>query len=199
MLYQKDISKDPQTLFQINKPGNFFYFFRNRTEKIIFEITAPNSHILLYGIFENNNNENISFITKQHHIAPNTSSQVIIKSALRENTSLEHHGIIRLEKSSKKSKASFESRHLLLEESSQASVKPYLEILTEDISCSHAVTISPPNPELIFYLTTRGISQEQAKKILAKAFVNFSSQSLALSHPSFFEKNISEIKTFSGK
>lgn len=198
MLYQKDISKDPQTIFHIDQPGNFFYFFKNRSEKIIFEITAPNAHVLLYGIFANNN-ENISFITKQHHIAPNTSSQVIIKSALRENTSLEHHGTIRLEKSSKESKASFESRHLLLEESSQASVKPYLEILTEDISCSHAVTISPPNPELIFYLTTRGISRKQAKKILAKAFINFSPQSLALSNPSFFGKNIPETKIFSGK
>jgi Fe-S cluster assembly protein SufD len=190
MMYQKDISNDPQTFFQINEPGHYFYFFKNRSKEVIFEITKPNTHIILYGVFENINNEKISFITKQHHIAPETSSQVIIKSTLCENASLEHNGIICLEKSSKKSNASFESRHLLLEESSQASVRPYLEILTGDISCSHAVTISPLTPELLFYLATRGISKKQAKKLLAKAFTNIPFQSILPSNISFFPKNV---------
>ncbi|NCU42457.1 MAG: SufD family Fe-S cluster assembly protein [Candidatus Moranbacteria bacterium] len=189
MMYQKDISNDPQTFFQINKPGHYFYFFKNRSKEVIFEITKPNTHIVLYGVFENITNEKICFITKQHHIAPHTSSQVIIKSALRENAFLEHSGIICLEKSSKESKASFESRHILLEASSQASAKPYLEILTEDISCSHAVTISPLSPELLFYLATRGISKKQAKKLLAKAFTNIPFQSILSSNTPFFPKN----------
>ncbi len=193
MIYQKDISKDPQTLFQINQPGYYFYFFKNRAEKIIFEITAPDTHILLCGIFENIHNKHISFVTEQRHSAPRSSSHVLIKSTVAENASFQHNGTLRLEKSSEGSGASFESRHLLLEESSRASVKPYLEILTEDISCSHAVTISPPNPDLIFYLTTRGISQKQAKKTLAKAFTAISPQGLALAYPSFFPKTIPEI------
>jgi len=67
---------------------------------------------------------------------------------------------------------SFVSQHfLLLDESAQAEAIPSLEIEADEVKASHAATISPLDPEKIFYLTSRGVSESEAKKLIIQGFL----------------------------
>jgi len=174
-LIHKDISHDTQEYYRIDKPGDFIYVMKNRSGTITFEITHENASVRIFGIYEGKVGEKFSLTTKQIHSTPNASSHLVVKSVLWDNAQLEHNGSIIIEKGCDKSGAVFESRHLLMGEKSQAMAKPQLEILAEDVSCSHAVATSPPNELLLHYLLSRGISFSKGKKLIAKGFLTIPS------------------------
>ena len=64
------------------------------------------------------------------------------------------------------------NRNLLLSESAIIDSKPTLEILNDDVKCSHGSTIGQLNEEALFYLRARGIGEEQARSLLISAFAS---------------------------
>ena len=64
------------------------------------------------------------------------------------------------------------NRNLLLSEDAEIDAKPQLEILADDVKCSHGVAVGQLEPESIFYLESRGIDREAAKNMLTFAFAN---------------------------
>lgn len=170
----KDISKDTKDYYRIDQPGDFVYVMKNRNGDITFEITHENASLTIYGLYEGLGNEKFLLNTKQIHSTPNTSSHLIIKSVLWEASSLNHQGSILIQSDCNGSDATFESRHLLMGKKSQAFAKPELEILAEDVRCSHAVATSPPNKDILHYLFSRGIPPARAYKLIASGFLSSS-------------------------
>ena len=76
-------------------------------------------------------------------------------------------------------------KSLLLNQSARVNSKPELEILADDVSCSHGVTVGSLDPEQLFYLSSRGISNNEAKKMLIAAFSEIVFENLDVS----FKKN----------
>ncbi|MEE8148932.1 MAG: SufD family Fe-S cluster assembly protein, partial [candidate division Zixibacteria bacterium] len=64
-----------------------------------------------------------------------------------------------------------ENRNLLLNTGTRAETIPELEILNEDVSCSHGATIGPIDPDMVFYLTSRGLSKSEAVRTIVSGFV----------------------------
>jgi len=166
-----DISNDTKTHYRIDSPGDFTYLFKNRSGEITFEILCEGVNLKIYGRYEGFQKNSFSIKTKQIHTTPKSSSRLIIKGVLWDASSLEHDGSISIQPDCNQSDAVLESRHLLMGERSQALARPQLEILAEDVRCSHAVTTSPPNEALIHYLSSRGLEKEAGKKLLACAFL----------------------------
>lgn len=165
-----DISEETKESYEICTPGTFVYFFKNRSGKITFLLKEKNIRLFVFGLYDDVLQKRMHLTTEQIHASPHTSSHILVKSLLQENMNFSHDGIIRIEKEASQSKAGFESRHLLLEKSAQAHAKPHLEILADDIQCSHAVTTSPINKDILFYLNSRGMTQKQASGTIAKGF-----------------------------
>ena len=63
------------------------------------------------------------------------------------------------------------SKSLLLSENAQANAKPELEILADEVKCTHGVTVGSFNPEQMFYICSRGLSEIEAKNLLTNAFL----------------------------
>jgi Fe-S cluster assembly protein SufD len=63
-----------------------------------------------------------------------------------------------------------ENRNLLLSEDGLVNTKPQLEIFADDVLCSHGATIGQLDPEEVFYLQSRGMTEEKAKEVLTYAF-----------------------------
>ena len=63
------------------------------------------------------------------------------------------------------------NRNLLLSPEARAQSVPMLEILANDVRCSHGSSTSPVDPEQVFYLMSRGIPKEQAQEVLVQAFL----------------------------
>ena len=66
--------------------------------------------------------------------------------------------------------ANMSGKSLLLDQLARINAKPELEILADDVSCSHGVTVGSLDPEQLFYLCSRGIPNKEAKKMLISAF-----------------------------
>lgn len=176
----QDITNNPQTHYRIDRGGEQVFFFVNRSGELVFDVTHPKAHVRIIGLYRGRGNDRFSLTTTQNHTAPGARSDLTIQSALSETAMIEHQGTIRIENGAQHTQATLESRHILLNSGTRATAKPHLEILADDVSCSHAVTTSPINPELLSYLTSRTIDAKRAANLLVEGFLtapmkNFSS------------------------
>jgi Fe-S cluster assembly protein SufD len=109
--------------------------------------------------------------TMQIHTAPNTTSDLLVKTVLSDHASSFYDGGIRIEKSAQKSDAYQKNENLLLSDHAFAESKPSLEILANDVRCSHGATMGPINEEQLWFLTSRGISKKQAEELIVAGFI----------------------------
>jgi Fe-S cluster assembly protein SufD len=112
----------------------------------------------------------IKFHTFQLHEAPETTSNLLVKSALSGYSSCIIDGGIRVEKFAQKTDAYQRNENLLLSEDAHAESKPSLEILADDVRCTHGATVGPVSEEEVWFLATRGISKIQATSLIVKGF-----------------------------
>ncbi len=112
-----------------------------------------------------------TFTTIQEHKAPQTTSTLIIKGALTDQSKLKSNALIKVYKGCNAVNASQINKNLLLSPGARAISIPKLEVETDDVQCRHDATISKLNPEQLFYLQCRGLSPAQAQKDLVAAFL----------------------------
>jgi len=114
--------------------------------------------------------QHLDYDTFQEHIAPNTTSDFAFKGALRESASSVWRGMIRVEKDAQKTNAYQENRNLLLSKDAHADSIPGLEILANDVRCTHGATLGQVDREQLFYLMSRGLSRAEAERLIVRGF-----------------------------
>ncbi|CAG4925005.1 unnamed protein product, partial [Acidithrix sp. C25] len=114
----------------------------------------------------------LDFRTLQDHHAPNTFSELLFKGAVSENSHSVYSGLVRIEEGASRSDAFQTNRNLVLSEGARADSVPNLDIRENNVRCSHASAVGPIDPEMVFYLESRGIDPERAKRIIVKGFFN---------------------------
>lgn len=114
--------------------------------------------------------EHFNYNTVQEHNAPDTRSDINFRVALQDSSSSVYQGIIRVAKEAQKTDAFQSNKNLLLGADSRADSVPKLEILADDVKCSHGATVGPIDRDQIFYLQSRGLPQSQAEELIVKGF-----------------------------
>ena len=122
------------------------------------------------GAYFADGDQHLDFDTFQEHIAPNTESDFAFKGALRENATAVWRGMIRVEEGAQKTNAYQENRNLLLSDHAHADSIPGLEIMANDVRCTHGATLGKVNREELFYLMARGLSREEAERLIVRGF-----------------------------
>jgi Fe-S cluster assembly protein SufD len=125
----------------------------------------------MYGIVFGNGKQQFDYHTAQYHKASESYSNLNFKVALKEKARSVYTGLIRIEKETANCQAYQENRNLLLNLGTKADSIPELEILTDQVICTHGATMGPIDPEMVFYLKSRGISEDEAVKIIVAGFV----------------------------
>ena len=105
------------------------------------------------------------------HQAPSCQSNQFFKGVLTDLARSSFEGKIYVRREAQKTMAYQLNRNLLLSERANADSKPNLEIFADDVKASHGATIGQLDEEQLFYLRTRGYSQEEARNILVYAYV----------------------------
>lgn len=105
------------------------------------------------------------------HSAPLTRSRVSQYGVIRGNARTQLPAVVRIKKTAPQSDTFLKQRVLLLEGSAAAYPNPSLEIDNNDVIAGHAAAVSPLDEEQLFYLRTRGFTEEQARRTLARAFI----------------------------
>lgn len=108
--------------------------------------------------------------TLQQHIAPHTWSDLLFKNALADWSKSIFKGLIRVEPNAAETDAYQTNRNLLLSPNAEADSMPGLEILNDNVKCSHGATTSPLEEHLLFYMLSRGLTKTMAQKLLAVGF-----------------------------
>ncbi len=108
---------------------------------------------------------------KMTHAAPETTSKIVSKSVSKDGGRTSYRGLVRVEEGAEKCKSHVQCDALILDEDSISDTYPYMEIGTEDATIGHEATVSKVAKEQLFYLTSRGLSEEQAMGMLVNGFV----------------------------
>ena len=111
-------------------------------------------------------------LTKVKHATKNTKSLQVIRTILDENSRGSFQGKIRVEEGADGTLAEMSGKSLLLSDQARVNAKPELEILADDVKCSHGVTVGTLSKEQLFYLQSRGIPEHEARKLLINSFSN---------------------------
>jgi Fe-S cluster assembly protein SufD len=110
--------------------------------------------------------------TLQDHLKPDTTSDLLYKNALHDQSRTIFSGLIKVEPGAHRTDAYQKVRNLLLSDEAEANSMPGLEILADDVRCTHGATSGQVEPEELFYLKSRGIDDLAAKRLIARGFLN---------------------------
>lgn len=124
----------------------------------------------MLGIYFGSQDQHIDFRTLQDHRAPRTVSDLLYKGAVEDRASAVYAGLVRVEKDAQKINGFQTNKNLVLSEDASAESIPTLEILANDVKCSHASSIGPVDEEEVYYLGTRGIDPETAEQLVVEGF-----------------------------
>ena len=109
--------------------------------------------------------------TKVHHLASNTSSTVRSKSISKEGGITSYRGLIQIKKGAKNCKSHVECDALMMDNISKSNTFPYMDVRENNVDLGHEATVGRISDEQIFYLQSRGLTQEQASQMIVSGFI----------------------------
>jgi Fe-S cluster assembly protein SufD len=142
-------------------------FAKNRVEATL---AGPGASAEMKALFFGSGHQFFDFHTLQQHQVGSTTSDLLFKGALRDEARSVYAGLIRIEPNATRSNAYQANRNLLLSKTAKANSIPMLEILNNDVRCTHGATVAPVDPEHLFYLESRGIPAGTAERMIVHGF-----------------------------
>jgi len=136
------------------------------------DLQEENSSCKVLSALFLNKNEHHEIKTLINHLAPNCKSYQRVKNILNSGSKGIFQGKIYVKDNAQKTDAYQLSKALLLNDNAEFNSKPELEIYADDVKCSHGSTSGSIDEDSLHYLMTRGLSQEEATKLLIKGFLN---------------------------
>ncbi|MGD8750384.1 MAG: Fe-S cluster assembly protein SufD [Anaerolineales bacterium] len=122
------------------------------------------------GFYFTDGVQHLDHDTQQNHMAPNTTSDLLFKGALKGRSRSVWQGMIYVAEGAQQTDGYQANRNLVLSEKARADSIPGLEILADDVRCTHGATVGKIDPELIFYLRSRGIPISEAERLVVEGF-----------------------------
>jgi len=135
------------------------------------ELAGPGARSELVGFALGEAKQHFDHHTRHVHSSGRTWSNIEYKVAAAGRSRSSYTGLIRIEAAAPGSEAYQENRNLLLSERARADSIPELEILTDDVSCSHGATVAPVDDEQVFYLQSRGLTATLAVRLIVRGFL----------------------------
>jgi Fe-S cluster assembly protein SufD len=139
-----------------------------RTETLL---AGPGADAKVTGAYAPHARQHIDFDTTQEHGAPNTTSDLAFRGILADRSSAVWRGMIKVDPGAQQTDAFQECRNLLLSKRAHADAIPGLEILANDVRCTHAAAIAQIDKEQLFYLRSRGLGEAPAKRLVIEGFM----------------------------
>ncbi len=108
---------------------------------------------------------------KMVHNAPNTSSSIVSKSVARGGGRTSYRGLVQVAEGAKNSKSSVVCDALLVDTISRSDTYPYVDVREDDVQLGHEATVSKVSDDQLFYLMSRGLTEEEAMAMIVRGFV----------------------------
>jgi Fe-S cluster assembly protein SufD len=135
------------------------------------QLAGPGAHGTVTGAYATRGRQHLDFDTLQEHAAPDTTSDLAFRGILAGRSSAVWRGMIKVDPGAQRTDAFQESRNLLLSKRAHADAIPGLEILANDVRCTHAAAIAQIDREQLFYLRSHGLSEADAQRLVIEGFL----------------------------
>jgi Fe-S cluster assembly protein SufD len=122
------------------------------------------------GVMFTTGRQHLAYFTRQDHVAPHTTSDLLYKGGLKNKSRIVWKGMIRVEKDAQRTNAYQKNDNLILSESARADSIPGLEIEANDVRCTHGATAGRVDEEMIFYAQARAIPRQTAIRLIVEGF-----------------------------
>ena len=133
-------------------------------------LMGPGSSVKLNGAYFLDGTQQLDYDTQQFHEAPNAFSDLSFRGALAGRAHMVWRGMIDVAEGAQGTDSYQENRNLLLDRSAHADSIPGLQIEANEVRCTHGSTTSKVDREQLFYLQARGISKDEATKMIVRGF-----------------------------
>ncbi len=122
------------------------------------------------GFYFTDGKQHLDYDSQQNHRAPNTTSDLLFKGALIDSSRVVWQGMIYVAPGAMKTDGYQANRNLVLSREARADSIPGLEILADDVRCTHGATVGKIDADQVFYLRTRGIPKIDAERLIVSGF-----------------------------
>ncbi len=122
------------------------------------------------GFYFTDGDQHLDHDTQQNHLAPHTTSDLLFKGALKDHSRSVWQGMIYVAPGAQKTDGYQANRNLVLSPKARADSIPGLEILADDVRCTHGATVGKIDQEQVFYLLSRGIPYPEAERLIVEGF-----------------------------
>lgn len=144
---------------------------KNIESEVHIRLLGEESQASIIGVFMCSEKQHITLHTLQQHEARNTTSNLLVKAVLSEYSEFFYDGAIRVEPAGQRTDAYQRNENLLLADSAHAESKPSLEILADDVRCTHGATMGDINKDQLYYLESRAIPSSEGKQLITQGFL----------------------------
>jgi len=134
-------------------------------------LMEPGAHGEVLSIAFANSGQHQDAGAKMVHVAPDTTSTIVSKSISRAGGRAGYRGLVRVEPGAERSKSFVRCDALILDEESRSDTYPYMEIEENDAEIGHEATVSKVGEEQLFYLMSRGLTEDQATSMVVAGFI----------------------------
>lgn len=131
---------------------------------------ASGANCELDGLYLVRDNQLVDYHLDVDHAVPDCASRENFKGILSGSGRAVFDGRILVQKQAQKSNAHLSNANLMLSRQAEIDTKPQLEILADDVQCSHGTTVGQLDPQALFYLRSRGLNEDQARRLLCMGF-----------------------------
>jgi Fe-S cluster assembly protein SufD len=137
---------------------------------IWYDLVGQGAQAFVHGFMFGDQRQHFHLHTLQRHLAPNGKSDLLIKCCLKDKARSIYQGLIQVAEKAQRTDAYQANRNLLLSDQARADSIPGLEILANDVRCTHGATIGHVDDEQIYYLKSRGLPAIEAQRLIVEAF-----------------------------
>ena len=135
-----------------------------------FSLAGPGSQAYVHGFMFGDQRQHFHLHTLQRHLVDHTTSDLLIKGCLKDRARSIYQGLIQVSEGAQRTDAYQANRNLLLSDTARADSIPGLEILANDVRCTHGATIGHVDPEQMYYLMARGLPPAEAQRLIVEGF-----------------------------
>ncbi len=173
-LILQDKPESRNIILEENAEVQYIVSFKNEKPEdksiITFELNGDRSHAEIFGLFAGKNNDRMSFETRTVHKGNNTYGHATVKTLLKDEAQSDYFGLIRIEKDTTQSDGHLSHDTMLLSKKAKSRSVPSLEIEANDVKAGHSASVGQVDEEAIFYLRSRGLTEEQARELMIDGF-----------------------------
>jgi Fe-S cluster assembly protein SufD len=148
--------------------------FGSANGKVFLEtkLDGPGADARVTGAYAIDGRQHVDYDTLQEHAAPDTTSDLAFRGILDGRSTAVWRGMIQVDEGAQSTDAFQESRNLLLSRKAHADAIPGLEILANDVRCTHAAAIAQVDPDQLFYLRSHGLPEGDARRLVIEGFLH---------------------------